>query len=164
MKAGGAPATALGGDAQGAGIDQHLEVGTGADRVERIGRGRLRRRGVVGDQRDQFSAGRKAHHADPARVQAILGGVGPHPADRPAQVGGGVAVDRIGRSRLARQAVLQDEGGDAVAVEGLGRPDALIDEDQHAMAAARHDDDRRAVGVARVGGNTVRDGLWTLRT
>jgi hypothetical protein len=107
---------------------------------------------IVGDDRDQFSAGRKPHDADPSRIHAIAGRVGPHPADGPTQVGGGLAFDRVGRSRLARQTVLQHEGGDAVAVEGLGRPGPLIDEDQHAMPAARHDDDGRAVGVARVGG------------
>lgn len=137
------------------GEHQDLEIGTAALALDGVGGRNSRRgvcrRGIVGDQRDELASGRKAHHADPLWVDAIVRCVGADPAHRPPRVAGGGALDRVGRARFAGEAVFEDESGDAVAVERQRALHPFIVEHQPFVAAAGEDDDRRSVPMLRIG-------------
>ena len=100
---------------------------------------RGRRTETHAGERGQFSARRKADHADAGRVHAPFAGAASHQTQRALQVREGVGLDLISRSVLAREAVLQDEAGNAVVREPGGDVVAFVIHPEFAVSAARAD-------------------------
>ena len=130
-----------------AGIDERLKVQRGRLAIDRIGGRRAAAVGFRRGHRHELAAGGEADRADPADVDVPFPGAAPDEPNRALGIGEGLDVDLVGRLGFAGQAVLQHERGDPVVAQPLGDVVAFVRDGEHAVPAARDDEDRGAVGL-----------------
>ena len=103
-----------------AGIDQHLEVGPGAEPIDRVGRARALGLEPRARQRGRARRRPRTPSGRPAWVDPPIVGVAADQPDRAAGVGQGMDVDLVAGALGLRQAVLEHDPRHADAVEPLG--------------------------------------------
>ena len=144
------------------GIDQDHEIGPATDPLDGIRRLRIARVEMRAGGRGQMPAGREADDADAFGIDRPT----PWPATRTVRMARWASSSGTKRLPVGKP-ILQHDPGDAVPIEPVGDAVSFGARHQAAVAAARADDDRGAVGLrgamhrdGRVGrlGNRLPDG------
>ena len=136
-------------------VAEDHEVGAGRRPVRGVSGGGVAGVVVGAGGGGEVASGREAHDADAGWIDAVGGGAVAHQAEGALGVleGNGVAV------AIAAEAIVEDVGGDAEAVEEAGWLDAFVVLGESAVAAAGADDDGAAVGLSGFGGVEIEGGL-----